>query len=242
MKFSICTLTRDCYFINDFIEYHLNLGFDRITIYDNLSIKPVEYNDPRVIIIKDSRFYGSDYVAYNEHAKQYSKEEGFTAYIDEDEFIETRGLSIQEAMKPYMNYDSLALDWRIFGDKIDEGNKSEKIWEKYLYHVPNELTDPNGLNYVKSIIKNSAILKFIDPHYANLKEGKFNKGIHGNIVIGSVTNIKDVNGFCINHYYFRGRNEYIQRQTRPIAGRATRSIEDAANMYDSCNYLCTKRK
>ena len=242
MTFSICCVTRDCDFINDFIEYHLNIGFDRITIYDNISVIPVVYDDPRVIIIRYEGFYGAGYIPYNEHAKKYEKEKGFTAYIDEDEFIETCGKLIQQAMQPYMEYDSLALDWRIFGDKIDEGNNSTKIWEKYLYHIPNEWTDPKGLNYVKSIVNNQSVLNFSDPHYPNLKQGKANKGVNGNVVNGSVTQLKDVSGLCINHYYFRGRAQYIERQTRPIAGRASRTIEDAANMYDSCNSLCTQIK
>jgi len=241
MIFSICCVTRDCDFINDFIEYHLNLGFDRITIYDNLSVNPVVYDHPRVIIIKYSGFYGAGYIPYNDHAKQYANEVGFTAYIDEDEFIETKGLSIQDAMNPYINYDSLALDWRLFGDRIDEGNNATKIFEKYRYHIPNEWKDPQGLNYVKSIIRNNAIHKFIDPHYAILKEGKLNRGVNGNIVNGSVTDKKDVTGFCINHYYFRGKEEYIKRQTRPIAGRETRKIEDVIDMYNNCNNLCTEK-
>ena len=129
MVYSICCVTRDCDFINQFIEYHLNLGFDRITIYDNLSIIPVKYEDNRVIIKRYEGFYGAGYIPYNEHAKQYENENGWTAYIDEDEFIETRGLSIQEAMIPFQNYDSLALDWRIFGDKIDKEEISDKIYE-----------------------------------------------------------------------------------------------------------------
>ena len=41
MIYSICTSTRDFLEINDFVEYHLDIGFDRIVLYDNFSDPPV---------------------------------------------------------------------------------------------------------------------------------------------------------------------------------------------------------
>lgn len=243
MIYSICCVTRDCEFIDQFIEHHLNLGFNRITIYDNMSINPVKYDDDRVIIKLYDGFYGAGYIPYNEHAQQYKNENGWCAYIDEDEFIFTNGKSIQEAMEKYQNYDALALDWLIFGDKVDEGNTSEKLTEKYLYHVPFYWKDPSGRNYVKTIVKNENVVKFIDPHYAILEKGKINKGINGNRVMGSVNSFKDVSsGFHINHYYFRGLEAYVKRQTRPIAGRASRTVKDATDMYNSCIELITQKR
>lgn len=247
MKYSVCCHTRDFEHINDFIEHHLNLGFDRIVIYDNKSVVPVKYDDERVIVHLYEGLIGPPYDTYNDYVKRYCNEAGWTAFIDEDEFINTKGRTIQEAMKEFQHYDSLALNWRIFGDKIDVGNEETNIVKKYIYHVPEEWTGGNGganhKSYIKSIVKNDAVVKFVDPHYPVLKPKKYNRGVRGQIVHGSVTEIKDVtSSIWIDHYHFRGLENYIARQTRPIAGRKTRSVKEVKDMYDTNIVIATKKR
>lgn len=244
--YSICCHTRDFEYINDFIEHHLNLGFDKIVIYDNMSITPVVYDHPKVEII----LWNKPIIklsTYNDFIKKYSNLYTWTAFIDEDEFINTKNRSIQEVMDKFQHYDSLALNWRIFGDYIDFNNLSTKISEKYLYHVPEnyeELNpDPNNLIYIKSIVKNCHLIKYNDPHFPILKSGKFNKGVQGQRILGSVTSIKDVESeIWIDHYYFRGLDNYLFRQSRYVDISKPRSIEAIKNMYYSVNPLANKKR
>lgn len=242
MTFSVVCVTRDFEYINDWIEHYLSLNFDRITIYDNKSINPVIYDHPKVIIKSYDGFYGAGYVPYNEHARQYENEKGWTFYCDEDEFLVGKNITtIQEMMKPFENWDAVALNWRIFGDKIDEGNTATNIKEKFLYHVPEEWQNPH--TFVKTIVKNDAIDRFVDPHAPILKKGRVNKTVNGEVVKGSISKGKDVSSsMWVDHYHMRSLEDYQTRQTRAIAGRATRKIEEVTNMYNACNELCTKKR
>lgn len=239
MRFGICMATKDYEYVQDFIDEHLKIGFDRIVIYDG-SEKTHEFNHPNVIIRKWNKPHTAGCLQYNEYAKEFACEHDMmTAFIDEDEIIWTKeDIDIHEIMKPFETWDSLGLNWRIFGDNIEENNISNKLVEKYLFHAPDDLYDPNGHNYIKSIIRNDAIDRFIDPHFAILKGNKINRGVQGNRIIGSITRIKDLTTIAVNHYHFQGRENYIENKTRFIPGRKTRSKEEVASIYDACAPLC----
>lgn len=210
---SICCHTRDFDEINQFIEHHLNLGFDRIVIYDNLSINKVEYNDDRVIIINWNKSLHYDDVfhhdTFNDYIENYSNVNGWTAFIDEDEFINTNGRNIKDVLKEFENYDSLGISWKVFGDRIDEDNKSEKLVDKYLYHMPIEFL---ANTHIKTICKNENLFNFINPHAPILKDNKFNRNVLGEIIPNyfSTTNWTNI---WIDHYHVRGLENYIYRKT-----------------------------
>ena len=243
MKFGIVMATKDYPYVQDFIDEHLKIGIDRIVIYDG-SEKTHEFNHPNVIIRRWDKPHVAGCAQYNEYVKEFGHETDFmTAFLDEDEIINTKGLDIHAAMQPYEGWDSLALNWRVFGGRVDEGNTSVKMVEKYLYHAPEDTKDPNGYNYIKSIVRNNAIVNITDPHFPNLKPGKVNKGVNGNIVVGSITPVVDVvSSIWIDHFHFQERERYIWSRTRYIEGRVTRSREEVASLYDSCQPLCNKKR
>ena len=237
MKYSICCHTRDFKEINQFIDYHLNLGFDRIVIYDNMSIIPVEYNNNKVIIVRwDEPIV--DFNTYNHYIKNYCDYEGWTAFIDEDEFINTIGLSIQEAMLPYQNYDSLGINWKMFGGNIDEDNKNENILQKYRYFIP-ESSDIS--THVKTIVKNDSVLEFHHPHFPKLKVDKKSYSVNGEIITNTPWCKPNFNKMHLNHYHLRGLEDYIKRQTRWIDILGTATKETVINKYNAHNILATEK-
>ena len=234
--------TKDYEYVQDFIDEHLKIGFDRIVIYDG-SKKTHVFEHPNVIIRKWDKPHTSGCLQYNEYVNEFRHEKDFfTAFLDEDEIIDTLGKNIHEAMFAFENYSSIALNWQVYGDKIDEGNNSSKLVEKYLYHAPNDLYDSNGHNYIKSMSKNELIVRIVDPHFQLLKNGYVNKGVQGNIVSGSITNIKDYSQIFVRHYHFQGRDNYIWNKTRPIPGRMARSKKEVESLYDACNPLCNVKR
>lgn len=241
MKYGIVMATKDYDYVQDFIDEHLKIGFDRIIIYDG-SEKTHVFEHPNVIIRRWDKPHTAECLQYNEHIKEFKHEKDFfTAFLDQDEIIWTKGIDIHEVMKPFEHYDSIGLNWRVFGSFIEEGNTSNKLVEKYLFHAPDDLYDPNGHNYIKSMAKNNVIEKMIDPHFCILKEGKLNKGVKGNIIKGSITKIKDLTTIAVNHYHFQDRDKYIKDRTTPIPGRITRSREEVASIYDACVPLCNQK-
>lgn len=243
MRYGIVMATKDYEYVQDFIDEHLKIGFDRLVIYDG-SEKTHVFDHPKVIIRRWDKPHTAECLQYNEYAKEFKHEtDFFTAYLDQDEICSVMGeQDIHVAMKPFEHYSSIAMNWQVYGDFIEEGNTSTKLVEKYLFHAPNELMDPNGHNYIKSMSRNNLVEKIIDPHYQVLLKGHVNRGVQGNKVIGSITRIKDYSKIFIRHYHFQGRENYIVNKTTPIPGRKTRSKEEVASIYDSSVPLCNVKR
>ncbi len=239
MQYGIVMATKDYLHVQDFIDEHLKIGFDRLVIYDG-SEKTHEFSHPRVIIRRWDKPHTAGCLQYNEYFKEFGHEKDWmSAMLDEDEIYTLKGTdNIHIAMKPYEDYPCLGLNWQVFGPFIEEGNSSNKLTEKFLFHAPNELYDPNGHNYIKSIAKHDAVDRIIDPHAPILKKGLINRGVQGNKIIGSITRTKDYNSMYIRHYHFQDRETYIWAKTREIPGRETRTKEDVAAMWDQCVPLC----
>jgi hypothetical protein len=211
MIYSICVHTRDFKYIDEFIQHHLDLGFDRIVIYDNLSKIPVTYNDNRVIII-DWNVPLVRLNTYNDYIKNYCDVDGWTAFIDEDEFINTNGLNIKDVMSEFKDFDSLAINWRLFGDVVDDDNNSTSIRGKYLYHFETDETLSSGNSHIKTISKNDSLRKFDTmPHYPFFKSGKVNKNVRGEEVYGAFSK-PDHTKIWIDHYHLRGLDDYLMRK------------------------------
>lgn len=110
MKYSICMATKDYEYVQDFIDEHLKIGFDRIVIFDG-SEKTHEFNHPNVIIRRWDKPHVAGCAQYNEYVKEFGHENDvMTLFIDEDEICDTKGVDIHIAMKPYENWASIGLN------------------------------------------------------------------------------------------------------------------------------------
>ena len=236
MKYHICCHTRDFEWINEFIQHHLDLGFDKIVIYDNMSVNPVEFNDPRVEIIKwDIPIV--DFATYNDYLSKHQEADVWTAFIDEDEFINTNGKTIHEVMEKFKYWDALGLNWRVFGDKVDEDNVGKTLKEKYLYHIP---ISAETSWHIKTFCRNTAVVDFHHPHFPIYKKGKHCLGVKGNL-IPQAWSKPDWSIIWIDHYYLRGKEEYIKRQTRWIDVLGVRTEQWAIERYEEHNSLATEK-
>jgi len=242
MTYTICTATRDFDAINDFVEYHLDIGFDKIVIYDNFSNPPVNIKNDKVEIIRwEHELVDSN--AFNDHITKIRQNniEGWTAFLDEDEFINTDNRNIKDAMDEFQSYDCLSLCWRLFGDKIDPEDEHEtKFWKKYKYHIPNDGPGRDINRHQKVMCKNSSIIAIHNPHYAFLKTGKFSINVNGQISRGAFALEPVHEKIWIDHFHCRGLDDYIKRKSIKINNRCP-SIERITESYTHHTSLATKK-
>ena len=129
MKCTICCIARgEDNYIDQWIQYHLKLGFDDIYVHCNDWIYQGKYiNDERVILINYNG-RNKQMVCYNEFIKNHYKEYDWCAFIDIDEFITLKQhKDIHSFLENYNQYNSLGLNWLQFvtGDvKYDGKNFS----------------------------------------------------------------------------------------------------------------------
>lgn len=219
MKVSICAIAKcENNYINDWVNYHLNLGVDNIFIFDNNdpSYERVEskisIKTGKVYIIKIPYLKGFQTKIYN---KFYSKStDDWILFIDIDEYVV---LNKWKNIKDFLNdnifssCNVIRLNWRMFGD-------DDKISRPMIHPVNEEITTRiAGHKYEshgKEIIRgNLSGINIVSSHYC-LINNKLPKQImpDGKETIGKVGGLRDCSDAYINHYMTKTLSEFIAQK------------------------------
>ena len=156
-------------YVNEWVAWHLSLGFDEIIIYDdNDSDYPYigdfideQYKDR--VIIKPSNKEDGECVCSMQgrvinNVIQEQTDIEWCAFIDSDEFIHIDSYnSVQEwlANAP-QNVSCIALNWRMYGDDgIIEGDESKPVQGRFTKCINDECSRQGKYygNIVKKIIR-----------------------------------------------------------------------------------------
>ena len=234
MNFLICAIIKnENLYLREWVEYHLNLGFDKIILYDNNDITGEIPN----IVVQDyincgkveiicyrgvktfNKYWGVQSCAYNDCLSRYKNTDNWIAFIDIDEFIfiekYTKIQYLFEKM-PYEKYDTVLLSWLTYGDSGLLYYENKPVLERFT--VPaKDFIYADGYNYntlVKSITKPNDNTLF---GYANAHCPSTNAcNVHGvkcivdnrcNKLTGSHHHI-----MYIKHYYTKSLTEFLYRK------------------------------
>lgn len=187
MKAVICAIAKFEYnYIKEWVEYHLNLGFDKIVIYDNNDINGERYDELLSEFVEKGQVELRDVrgkramqrPVYNE----FYHEGGFdwVAIIDIDEFItinKTKYNNIKEFIEKNSFADAILLYWQTYGDagKTFPATTDPKtgeplsILEQYNVPANNMCIIDSAIkrqnSWVKSIIKGGLPIKYLHEHF-----------------------------------------------------------------------------
>lgn len=141
MEVAICAIAkRENLYVNEWVNYHLNLGFDKIYLYDNNDedypfVGNYISNLDKVEIIKwniDSNRFINQELSYRHFIENYSQLYDWVAFIDIDEFIHIDTLDVKDFLSRFSGEDNIALNWHIYGDDdIIEGNESIPVRDRF---------------------------------------------------------------------------------------------------------------
>jgi hypothetical protein len=202
----VCIAKNEDKYIEEWIQYHLYLGFDHIFIYEN----DWRCNINSSLITKipfDGT--GMQENAYNNFLKYYSNAYNWVAFFDVDEFLVLKKQdNIKTFLKDYDDYNGVAINWYMFGDN----NLNEP---RETYSVLNRFTKRRKQMdiHVKCIVKTNSNdsyrihnFKEIPTVNTNRDEvfGPFNKSTNDDIA-------------QVNHYFTKTIKEWEQKKLR---GRA----------------------
>lgn len=228
MKTLLCAIVKnENKYLEEWINHHKNLGFDKILLYDNnlLSGEKVITNDDFVQVINyrgkhitipnngtahKLKFRGGiQEQAYNDCYFNHASEYDWIAYIDIDEYLFLDGnLKINEflSQEKFKNVDAIQINWEIYGDNGNILYENKPINERFI--LPSKLQSP----YVKTIVKTNN-LNFISLriHYADIENGKF---VYPNGDETKMNSIQPSNfeGAKIKHFYTKSLEEWIDRK------------------------------
>lgn len=201
------------HYIDEWIKYHLKLGFSKIVIYQNDWRYIGEYiNDSRVQLIEwDGR--NKQLPAYNNFIQNNYKNFDWAGFLDIDEFVVLKQDSnISDFLEKYNDYYSVGLNWSMLGSNGLEFNGEYSVIKRFTRCREKLIREVKCfVNFNKSA--NS--LSFSDPH--NISQ--FNKTI-------SVDKTHFINGYWnkenrynrsiayINHYYVKTKEEWKHKMAR----------------------------
>jgi hypothetical protein len=217
----ICIAKLESNYIEEFVKYHLAIGFSHIFIYDNeeeptyekllnkysanitVSHIPIKYQQMNV---------------YNDFIKNVLFNSNIThvACIDIDEFIVLKQHNnIKDFIKQFIvdDCEGIGMNWRFFGSsgKI-EANVKEPLTKRFT------LCEKNGNMHIKTLFKKDNFISFNTMHDVILSNGHI-KNTKGDIIIGPFNHNIDYSYIQLNHYKCKTLEEFKYIRTRGQADR-----------------------
>lgn len=220
---AICCLARDEEaYIDEWVDYHLALGFSEIFIYDN-SVrlddeleswkKYRRLGDSRINIIPWPGS-GQQYPSYLDCAKKaILYNHTWAAFFDIDEFLVLRKhRNVLSFLEEFCQSGAISVNWFFFGS-----NNFSTYWpEPVTKRFNMRLQQPD--HFVKSIVKLSDMnfdVPLDDPHYFHLIEGTTQRDTNNNKSnFGSNNANGPVNIAVIHHYWTKSRKEFHWKACR----------------------------
>jgi hypothetical protein len=120
----VCIAKNEDHYINEWVNYHLKIGFDNIFIYQNdweCSIDNPKVT--KIIFNGDSK----QIPAYNDFIQRYKSDYDWVAFFDVDEFLVLKKHNnINEFLIGYNQYPGVGVNWVMFGN-----NNLESVTDDY---------------------------------------------------------------------------------------------------------------
>lgn len=215
---AICLLIKDeNEYINEWLEWHIDAGFDHFYIYDNgskISIKDsvLEQYLPYCTFIDYSSGYKSLQLdCYNHALRTYGPETKWLAFIDTDEFIRTiNGQKINDFLQDFEEFDGLYIRWVMYNANGQLRKDSRPQRERFTQVSTYDRWKPCG----KSMIQPSKV-KRMGTHFPVGTMGQYH------IVDGckkhmrnALTPFSKEDKIVIDHYFTRSLEEWMEKAER----------------------------
>jgi hypothetical protein len=197
MKIALMCMAKDeDHYLEEWILYHLKLGFDDIIIYQNDYRSNISHPNLKKYIFDGSAV---QIHAHNHFLNSNANNYDWVAFFDVDEYLVLKKhKNIKDFVKEYINFNAIAINWVLFGD-----NGIEKINNNYSL-IKRFTKRENKINiHVKTILKcnsnsimyiHNPLCNWIDTN-KNIGNGPFNH--NGSIEIAQ-----------LNHYFCKTREEF----------------------------------
>jgi hypothetical protein len=236
----VCIAKKEHDYIEEFIKYHLTLGFKHIFLYDNEDTptygKLLYRYKPymKVIHIPFNNYAkGVQYVALDHFVKNYLFTTRIThvAHIDIDEFIVLKKHeNICDFIKEYIVGDcqGIGMNWRFFGSS----GRTEKTDEPNTIRFT--MCQKNGDKHIKTIFKKDNFLSYIDCHSVKFSSG-YTKATNNTIINGPFNSNISFDVIQLNHYKCKTLPEfrYIRtRQRADLVGNVNENVDASFRDFD----------
>lgn len=219
MNVALCAIAKcENLYINEWAEYHLNLGFDHIYVYDNNEIDGEKISD----VLSDDRITVVNYrgkhqsscetqvKAYNECYNGYGKMYDWIMFIDIDEFLTLENFgNIKDflSQKCFADAKAVRFHWKCYSD-----SGKLKYEEGFVISRFTELCENGEVNKYYKQIYRTKLPKFrmMNVHYCDFIGGIYYPDGSSARYIMQTTD-QNVNYVCgyIRHYVTKSLEEFV---------------------------------
>jgi hypothetical protein len=229
-------------YIEEFVRYHLSLGFDRIYIYDNndeltYAEQLNHFGDAVIVIHLPGRNYPRlpQYEALQQFTWNYLHQHDNThiAHIDIDEFIVLKKHSnIKDFIKEYI-FDGengvmcggIGMNWKWFGSSGALTKTDEPVTTRFTK------CQKGSDQHIKTLYYKHIYAHQGNPHSIVVNNSNLPiKTTNGIILDGPFNPGADLSVIQLNHYKVKSREEYRLRSMR---GKADRYINEESEDTDN---------
>ncbi len=238
----VCIAKHESDYIEEFVKYHLKLGFKYIYLYDNEDEPTYETlldkykNNIKFIHMPFNNYeIGVQYKMLQHFIDNFLfKNEQIThvTHIDIDEFIVLKKhKNICDFILQYIVDDcqGIAMNWRFFGSS----GKTEKTDEPVTLRFT--MCENMGNIHIKTLFRKEYFVKFCSCHDIALSAGHI-KTTMGIIVQGPFNHVIDFCVIQLNHYKSKTLPEFRYIRSRGAAdivgGNLNEDVEGNFNAYD----------
>lgn len=201
----VCVAKNEANYIDEWIAYHLKIGFDDIHIIQNNWRHENKTQSASYHIIDG---YGKQVDSYRWFLNEFRKRYDWIAFFDVDEFLVLKKhIRVSDFLCDYSDYAAVSINWMLFGDNnltFDGVNYS--VLKRFIMRAER----PDKL--VKTIV-NTVFDSEIELH--NISIGSVDPSLRQ--VIGSDNLQASVDIAQLNHYFCKTRQEFEEKRFR---GRA----------------------
>jgi len=221
----VCIAKNEDLYIEEWVNYHLSIGFSHIYVYDNNDTKTETLlklaENPNITVIDvlgRNNLIKKNYQpgCYKEAYFKYGNLYDWIAFFDIDEFLVLHNYTLNEFLTKFKDTDVIHINWRYFGDNDLVFYDNRPVMKRFKNPAPENVkyakTFPEN-NHVKSIIKTKLPFTYFGCH--TFYYGNTTKCLHAN---GKPSNPKldvhpyDFTNAQINHYGTKTIDEYIRRR------------------------------
>ena len=211
-------------YIEEWIEYHLALGFCKIYIIDNSVENIFQKLQNDTIIVFHFPGEAHQIPSYIMFFQTIGCNHKWVAVIDVDEFIVLKKHNnIIDFLKEYCKSGAVAIHWVYFGSNGHTTYSNKPLLERFT------MRQKEYTNTVKCIVCANDVSYYHNSHFPVLKNEKEIKDTNNNIVTCAENKNGDDSICQINHYFCKSRQEFIER-------RINKKRADNGEYYEDCFY------
>lgn len=218
----VCIAKNEDHYIDEWIDYHLSIGFSDVFVYENNWRCT---NEKAIKIPWDGE--GMQVKGYNNFIEN-NTEYDWVAFFDVDEFLVLKKhKNIADFLKDYSFIPAVGVNWVLFGDSgLPEPNGDYSVMKRFTKRQ-------RGVNiHIKSIVNlKTSDIQMQNPHYTNT--GSF--APDGIMIIGAFNYTGNDEIVQLNHYFCKTRPEFLEKVNRGRANFDNGQLRDLSD-FDAHNF------